>query len=272
MSENPYILSSPEERSRLQLQARLWEPKTEALLDEIGIQPGWRCLDVGCGAMGILGPLSRRVGPKGKVVGIDKDPALLAAARAYVKDEGLTNVEVMEADARHTDLPRESFDFVHARFILVFGQAKQILKEMLALTRPGGVLAVQETDQRGWHFYPENETWPRLKEALEAAFLHVGGNANLGREILPMVQALGLTDTRLRADTLAVRGGHPYLNMPLIGARGFREVIIQAGIMTPEVLDETMNQMEELIARPNTYATWFSLMQAWGRKPVHSSL
>lgn len=147
MSEKSYILSSPEEKGRLQLQARLWEPKVEAFLDEIGIQPGWRCLDVGCGAMGILGPLSRRVGPSGKVVGIDKDPALLAAARAFIADEGLTNVEVMEADACRTNLPRESFDFVHARFILVFGQADQILKEMLALARPGGILAVQETDQ-----------------------------------------------------------------------------------------------------------------------------
>lgn len=36
-------------------------------------RPGWRCLDLGCGAMGILGPLSRRVGPDGSVVGLDQD-------------------------------------------------------------------------------------------------------------------------------------------------------------------------------------------------------
>ncbi len=268
MSNNDYILSSPKEKERLQLQARLWQPKMELLLDEIGIQPGWHCLDVGCGAMGILGPLSRRVGSGGKVVGIDKDPALLAAARAYVTDEGLTNVEIVAADARNTELPHGSFDFVHARFILVFGQAEQILKEMLALTRPGGVIAVQETDQRGWHFYPENETWPRLKEALESAFLQIGGNANLGQEVLPMLQALGLLDTKLRADTMAVPGGHPYMNMPLIGARGLREVMIEAGIMTPQVFSETMEQMEALIARPSTYATWFTAMQAWGVKPA----
>lgn len=268
MSKSDYVLSGPEEKERLQLQARLWQPKTEILLDEIGIQPGWHCLDVGCGAMGILGPLSRRVGSGGKVVGIDKDPALLAAARAYVADEGLTNVEIVEADARHTELPRESFDFVHARFILVFGQADQILTEMLALTRPGGLIAVQETDQRSWHFYPENETWPRLKEALESAFLQIGGNANLGQKLLPILQALGVLDTQLRADTMAIPGGHPYMNMPLIGANGFREVIIKAGIMTPATFNETMEQMETLIARSSSYATWFTLMQAWGRKPA----
>jgi SAM-dependent methyltransferase len=217
--------------------------------------------------MGILGPLSRRVGPTGKVVGIDKDPALLAAARAYVADEGLTNVEILEADARQTELPRDRFDFVHARFILVFGQAERILNEMLAVARPGGLVAVQETDQRSWHFYPENLIWPRLKDALESAFLRIGGNANIGREVLPMLQALGLQDTQLRANTLAVPGGHPYMNMPLIGARGFRDVILDAGIMTPESFDDTLVQMEALGNSPNTYATWFTLMQAWGRKP-----
>ena len=69
-----YILASPVERERLQLQARLWEPHVERMLDQIGIAPGSTCLDVGCGAMGILDPLSRRVGPRGRVVGIDINP------------------------------------------------------------------------------------------------------------------------------------------------------------------------------------------------------
>lgn len=74
------------------MQARVWEPAAERLLDDIGIAPGWRCLDLGCGSMGILGPLSRRVGPAGQVVGIDRDAQQLAAARAYVDQERLTNV------------------------------------------------------------------------------------------------------------------------------------------------------------------------------------
>src|SRR5262249_44564216 len=42
---------------RLRLQARVWEAETEAWLDHMGPITGWRCLDLGCGAMGILGPL-----------------------------------------------------------------------------------------------------------------------------------------------------------------------------------------------------------------------
>src|SRR6188472_3608737 len=114
-----FLLSrTPSESERLELQALTWQPEIETILDEIGTEPGWRCLDVGCGPMGILGPLSRRAGRSGKVVGLDNDPVLLEAARRYAKANALGNVELREGDLFRTDLPPHSFDLVHARFFL----------------------------------------------------------------------------------------------------------------------------------------------------------
>ena len=104
VAEDDYILLSDTEKERLQLQARVWQAETEHLLDRIGIQSGWHCLDLGCGAMGILGPLSRRVGTSGKVVGLDIDPKLIEAARVLGEDEGWNNVELQEGDALQTHL------------------------------------------------------------------------------------------------------------------------------------------------------------------------
>jgi 16S rRNA G1207 methylase RsmC len=113
MSEtNTYLLAGGSaELERLRLQAQVWEPEAEMMLDRIGIQPGWHCVDLGCGAMGILGPLSRRVGPQGRVVGVDTDAKQLAAAREFVRQNRLENVEIWERDAYHTGLPRESLVF-----------------------------------------------------------------------------------------------------------------------------------------------------------------
>jgi ubiquinone/menaquinone biosynthesis C-methylase UbiE len=59
-STEQYLLAgSAAELERLGLQARVWDPEAGAMLDRIGLQPGWHCLDLGCGAMGIWGPLSR---------------------------------------------------------------------------------------------------------------------------------------------------------------------------------------------------------------------
>src|SRR5690242_4219585 len=110
MQQAEYILANAAEAERLRVQASVWEADVEALLDQIGVQPGWICADLGCGALGILGPLSRRVGPHGRVVGVDTDERLLAHARAYIDQQGLQNVELLQRDARETGLPRDSFD------------------------------------------------------------------------------------------------------------------------------------------------------------------
>ena len=70
MPEQPeYILgSSDAERERLIRQSAAHEPEAIWLLDQIGVQPGWRAVDVGCGPLGILNLLSDRVGPTGAVV------------------------------------------------------------------------------------------------------------------------------------------------------------------------------------------------------------
>ena len=82
-----YMLASLSEGERQQIQAQVWEPEVEVMLDRIGILPGWSCLDLGCGSMGILGPLSERVGTRGKVVGVDSDESLLNLARAKADKE-----------------------------------------------------------------------------------------------------------------------------------------------------------------------------------------
>src|SRR5260221_10434173 len=118
-SEKYLLAGGSAELERLQLQARVWEPEAEVMLDHIGLEAGWRCLDLGCGAMGILGPLSRRVGPTGRVMGVDLDARQLAAARAFVQEVGLHNVEIVEQNAYQTGFPRESVDQFIVRFVFI---------------------------------------------------------------------------------------------------------------------------------------------------------
>jgi hypothetical protein len=48
----------------------------------------------------LLELLAKRVGPRGRVVGLEVDPIHVAMARELVAEQGLTNVEVIQADAR----------------------------------------------------------------------------------------------------------------------------------------------------------------------------
>jgi trans-aconitate methyltransferase len=133
-------------RGQLPLQAEGWDFHAEGLLEGIPVEPGWTCLDLGCGPAGILVLLSRRVGPAGFVVGVEVDARHLAAARALVQDTSLTNVEILKRDIYDTQLPREPFDFVHARLANASNERHEdLLAELLALVRAGGVVALQCT-------------------------------------------------------------------------------------------------------------------------------
>jgi ubiquinone/menaquinone biosynthesis C-methylase UbiE len=87
------------EIERLRVQAAAMEFDAGVMLDRIGVQPGWHCLDLGCGPSGILHLLRGRVGRGGRVVGVDADPVMLEAARAWAKARLLADVEFVEADA-----------------------------------------------------------------------------------------------------------------------------------------------------------------------------
>src|SRR5437867_4573113 len=169
------------ELERLQLQARVWEPEAEAMLEMIGVASGWRCIDLGCGALGLLGPLSRRVGPKGEVTGVDMDAKQLTAARAYVAAENLKNAKVLELDAYNTRLPGESVDLTHVRFAFApVGREADLLREMIALSRPGGTIAIQQPDAASWNSYPPHPPWKKVKELILAAFSAGGGDFTAG--------------------------------------------------------------------------------------------
>src|SRR5256712_5313592 len=218
MSEaKEYLLAGgAAELERLRLQARVWEPEVEVMLEMIGVAPGWRCIDLGCGAMGILGPLSRRAGPKGEVTGVDMDAKQLDAARAYVTGENLKNVKVLEQDAYNTKLPRESFDLTHVRFVFApVGRDAGLLREMIALTRPGGTIAIQEPDAASWNSYPPNPSWMRLKEIILATFSAGGGGFNAGSRALRMLRQGRLPDVSIRAPVIAPLDKKSYMRPPL---------------------------------------------------------
>jgi SAM-dependent methyltransferase len=91
------------------------------------------------GPLDIPGLLSDRVGPSGRVVGVDADPR-------HVATRVLGNVEVVVGDARNTSLASSSFDVVHARTPLVnVPRPLDVVVELVRLAKPGGwVLRVAE--------------------------------------------------------------------------------------------------------------------------------
>jgi ubiquinone/menaquinone biosynthesis C-methylase UbiE len=89
-----YVLdSSDEDLQRLLKLAELSAEPTRAAFRKIGVKPGWRVIDCGCGPLGALAVMAEMVGPEGQVVGIDFSEAAVQRARSIVSTLGLDNVE-----------------------------------------------------------------------------------------------------------------------------------------------------------------------------------
>src|SRR5690242_12011412 len=93
------------EIERLHTQAEAMAPDALAMLERIGPMQGWTCLDIGCGPGGITDLLSARVGPSGRVIGLDRDAGFLAHART----SAAANTEFRQGDAYGSELPAGSF-------------------------------------------------------------------------------------------------------------------------------------------------------------------
>jgi SAM-dependent methyltransferase len=267
---DPYLLGRQlSELERLQLQARVWEPAGRSLLTRLGDGAGLRVLEVGCGAMGLLRPLSEWVGPRGSVIGTDVDARLLEAARAFVATARLANVELVHDDVFATQLSAGSFDLVHARFLLApLGRAEQQLTAYTRLLRSGGWIVVEEPDSASWHFNPPAPAAERLIALILQAFAVAGGNFDAGRTAAALFRSHDVSPA-LDAHVVALPPGHPYLRLPL----QFAESLVHrlTTLVSRRELDELRVETERELSDPERWGTTFTVIQAFGRVEAASS-
>jgi SAM-dependent methyltransferase len=109
----------------------------EALVAELGITPGMKVLDLGCGD-GTTALPAARLGAD--VLGVDIASNLVEAGNLRAQAEGLTNVRFQEGDASNLDdLADDSFDLTVTIFGAMFAPKPfDVAKEMVRVTRPGG--------------------------------------------------------------------------------------------------------------------------------------
>jgi trans-aconitate methyltransferase len=260
--------SNPAESARLRRQSDELRPQTAELLDRIGLAPGQSAIDLGCGPSGILDLLSVAVFPGGRVTGLDADPAHAAMARQYATEHGLANVEVVTADARHTGLPSDGFDLVHARTVLVtIPEPEEVLAEMVRLARPGGWVASQEPDIENAFCYPPLPAWDRLREIFRASFGRSGADLLIGRRLPELYQQAGLADIEVVVHAPVYPAAHSRRTILPDLVRSLRPMILDLGLSDERELSELDRAVREHLADPRTLALAHLLVVTWGRKP-----
>ena len=263
MSREKYLLADqPSELERLRLQSLVWEPSGRQLLSKVGGGSGGRALDVGCGAMGWLRILSEWVGPSGHVVGTDIDESMLDAARSFLREEQIANVELVVDDLFNSRLEPRSFDLVHARYqIAPLGRGREQVACHRRLVKPGGSLVLEEWDLSSWRFNPAAPAAERLVRLLSEIFAGLGGEA--GRGLPELLREIGIEDPGLDAHVIPLKPGRPYLRLPLQFSVALEPRLRET--LSEDELASLRREAEAELAEPGRWGTSFTLIQSWGR-------
>src|ERR1039457_3074147 len=160
------------------------------------LKPGEVVLDLGSGGGFDVFIAGRKVGAKGRAIGVDMTPEMLGKARkniaAYQGRSGLDNVEFRLGEIEHLPLADNSVDVVISNCVINLSPDKtQVWREIARVLKPGGRVAVSDLAL----FKP----LPRgVREMVEALVGCVAGAA-LVSETKRMAQEAGLADIRLNA-------------------------------------------------------------------------
>ncbi|MEA2567390.1 MAG: hypothetical protein QOD49_2567 [Actinomycetota bacterium] len=259
--------SNPAERDRLRRQSADLLPHAVALLDHVDLQPGGSAIDLGCGPSGALELLSERVGPSGRVMGLDFNSIHVAIAREFAQDRGLANVEIVEGDARRTGLPPSFFDLVHARLLLVtIPDPSEVVAEMVRLVRPGGWVTGEEADFITLMCHPPHPAWDRLSEVLLAVWQQDGADPYLGRRLPDLFRGAGLVDVGVEARADVYPVGHSRRTIHADLVQSIRPKILDRGLLDEAELNELDRATREHLSDPRTLVVPHLYFLSWGRK------
>jgi ubiquinone/menaquinone biosynthesis C-methylase UbiE len=256
------------ELGRLLTQAEAYEPHANWLLDQIGVRPDWRVVDIGCGPIGILNLLSQRVGPQGLIVGLEREARFAEMAKAEVAKRGLSNVRIVEADALKTGLEKASFDLAHERLVMInISERDALLTEMLSLLRPGGTVALEDVDNVSWLCQPAHPSWDILLTAFHTIFHAGGGDGFIGRRLQAALRAACVQNVQIKVTVETPMLGD-YRRMHLISLiDSIRDKVIAMGLLSEAELKDHREALVHHLNDPATTVIDKLLVQSWGQKP-----
>ena len=147
---------------------RFQEPEARALIGDLGLPPGSRGLDVGCGVGLYTLWLAEAAGPGGRVTGIEPNADRVEAARALLGGALSTGrLEFRQGDGTATEAADHTFDWVWCGDVLHhIRDTPGALKELIRVVRPGGLLIIKESQALPALFLPGH---PELEKRLQQA-------------------------------------------------------------------------------------------------------
>lgn len=231
----------PRENIRLQDQA---STLVQLLHSDTTYPTGSKILEAGCGVGAQTITLARN-SPEAHFTSIDISEKSVAAAKKKIEDRGYTNVSFQQGDIFKLPFEPESFDHLFICFVLEhLTQPVEAIRCLTKLLRFGGTVTVIEGDHGSAYFYPDSETAHKAIQCQVELQKRAGGNANIGRELYPLLRAAGFHSIQVSPRMVYADSSKPQLvegftkNTFTAMIEGVRESSIESGLIDEKTFDE----------------------------------
>jgi SAM-dependent methyltransferase len=235
-SERGYFLGhSDAEVGRLALQSEFYRQAMEDMLRRAGIAPGMRVIDIGCGGGDVSLMAADHVGPKGRVLGLDRSAEAVAAARRRAHAAGLRHVAFAVADL-DTFRAEAPFDALIGRFVLMYlPDPAATLRAIIRSLKPGAIVAFQEMEMRSARGFPDAPLFERCIDWYATAIECAGFESGMGGQLFATFGKAGLPTPQTIAAG-RIEGGADSIGYELMAAniRTMLPILVARNLAVPE--------------------------------------
>jgi SAM-dependent methyltransferase len=225
-----------EERARLSGMEALWDPGSQALLDEIGIGAGWKCLEVGAGGGSMVEWMAAR---GAHVTAVDIDTR-------FIEHLASDSITVRRIDLREDELPSSEYDLVHSRLVLEhLSDRKQILERLVATLKPGGWMVIEDYDWTNYGFEDGSRGFSEIGDAILDFMTTAGFERDYGRRVVSDMEAAGLTEMRGEGRARLIDSTSPGFDFFRLSFESLREAIVKAGLLSAEQTEAAASVFQE---------------------------
>jgi SAM-dependent methyltransferase len=217
---------------------------------------------------------AKLVGPAGRVVGVDRAPAVLATAAERVAVRQLEQVTFVQ-DEVATLAVEQPFDAVVGRLVLMYQpDPAATLRHLAPLVVPGGVLAFLEMVILPGLPTPGRPLFHHVRQLVATAFAQSGAHVDMGLRLPAAFHNAGLPDPTVQVDLVTIIGADPTWLGSLAGvARTLVPAIERFGLATADELaiETLFDRLLTEAAAANTAVTGPAYVGGWVRRPHPST-
>jgi ubiquinone/menaquinone biosynthesis C-methylase UbiE len=257
----------PRENVRLQDQA---STLVELLHSDTAYPAGDHVLEAGCGVGAQTVTLARN-SPSALITSVDISSVSIAEAERKVSAAGFTNVRFQQADIFNLPFEPGSFDHVFVCFVLEhLGQPLDALLALKGVIRKGGTITVIEGDHGSAYFHPDSEAAHKAIQCQVELQRRAGGNANIGRELYPLLSRAGYNSVRVSPRLVYVDGSKPELidgftkKTFTAMIEGVRESALKTKIVKQDLFDRGISDLYRTAEDDGVFC--YTFFKAFGEK------